>query len=387
MSAVSSLKPSEFLSCSYASLCAGCDWLLKPASEQRSLKEEAFREIWKNSDVGRPLPANINWVSTGLGASRDRVDLMFDRKSGTAKLGLFDRFRTGIVDLQGCPQLSPQLEAWLQEFRKFEFPIQRGSIRLRVAPDGTKGAWLDFANVDVKTLLDERTTLDALMKIAVVEIGQRRKRLVEKEGRLKLEDPVLAPWFETYDGEKKIALYSTIGSFTQPGFNANRALIGETVRLSSPLQPKRVAEFGSGIGNFTLPLALHSEHVDAYEVDSLALEGLKRTLNEQRLTEKVSIHSGNYQGDKALALDFTGIDLLLVDPPRSGLMKFLDPLAAMPPAARPKAVVYVSCFAESFAADSKRLFDMGYELREISIVDQFPQSRHFETIALFQHIH
>ncbi|MES2962728.1 MAG: RNA methyltransferase [Bdellovibrionota bacterium] len=306
---------------------------------------------------------------------------MFDRRSGTKKLGLFDRFRTGLVDLQGCPQLSPALEAWLRDFRRFDFPISRGSIRLRVSPSGQRGAWLDFANEDIKALLDSRETLDSLRATAIVEIGQKRKRLIERDGALKLGDPVLEPWFETYVDDLAVPLYCTVGSFTQPGFRANRALITEVMSLVHRAKPKRAAEFGSGIGNFTLPLASICESVDAYEVDSLALEGLSRSLAERSLASRVRIHDGNFQGAKAEALDMSGLDLLLVDPPRSGLMKFLDPLEMTQD--RPKSLIYVSCFAESFSRDALRLSTLGYRLDRISIVDQFPQSRHFEIVSSF----
>lgn len=285
--------------------------------------------------------------------------------------------------------MSQELEAWLREFRRINFPIARGSIRLRVSPNGLKGAWLDFANVDVKTLLDDRKTLDQLRETgAVIEIGQRRKRLVEVDGRLKLGDPVLEPWFETYFESQSMNLYCSIGSFTQPGFKANRSLIGETMSQVQKAQVQlghaiHAAEFGSGIGNFTLPLAKTCSRVDAYEVDVLALEGLQKSLDEYHLNAKVQIHSGNFQGEKGSQLDFAGVDLLLVDPPRSGLMRFLDPVEALESHARPKAIIYVSCFAESFALDSARLFQLGYRCTDLAMVDQFPQSRHFETVATF----
>lgn len=380
--------PAELLNCSYANACSGCDWLLKPCDEQRALKLENLRAIWQRTGVRLALPHSLGFRKTSVGSSRDRVDLMFDRRDGRAKLGLFDRFRTGIVDLQGCPQLSPTLEAWLRDFRRFDFPIQRGSIRLRVAPNGQRGVWLDFANVDIKTLLDERTLLDRVLASgAIVEIGQKRKRLVERDGRLKLDDAVLFPWFETYVGDRPIPLYTTIGNFTQPGFATNRVLVDEVAKTVSAASRGRshdglrAAEFGSGIGNFTVPLATLFSHVDVYEIDTLALEGLTRTLDEQALTEKVTIHAGNYQGDKAKTLDVSKIDLLFVDPPRSGLMKFLAPFETG--ASRPSSILYVSCFAESFAQDSDRLAGLGYRLERLTIVDQFPQSRHYETVALF----
>ncbi len=354
--------PDVFLNCSYASVCSGCDWLLKPLTEQRSLKMAHLRSVW------RQAPDHLGFATAGPGSSRDRIDFMI----ADGRYGLFDRFKTGLVDLQGCPQLSPALEAFFQDFRGFKFPISRGSVRLRVSPTGKRGVWLDFANIDVKTLLDDGQILRELLASgAIVEIGQRRKRLVEREGRLKLDDPVLEPWFETYVEGVATPLYCTIGSFTQPGFRVNRMLIEEVMSLV-PMRGGRVAEFGAGIGNFTLPLAARFAAVDAYEVDTLALEGL-----EHVKPANVTIHSGNYQGDKALGLQFADADCLLVDPPRSGLMKFIEPVATA------QKLIYVSCFAESFAADSDRLHDFGFRVEKATIVDQFPQSRHYEIVASF----
>jgi 23S rRNA (uracil1939-C5)-methyltransferase len=290
--------------------------------------------------------------------------------------------------LQGCPQMSPALESWLHDFRKLDFPIERGSVRLRVAPNGQRGAWLDFANVDIKRLLDERTTLDLLRNQAVVEIGQKRKRLIERDGALKLADPVLEPWFETYiDGEKPISLYCAIGSFTQPGFAANKALVKEVRSQVHATGAMSAVEFGAGIGNFTLPLASVCRSVRVYEVDTLALEGLRRSLEAAGFMEKVEIHSGNFQIERQKSHtdppEFRGAELVFVDPPRSGLMKFLDPLEGLTLAERPKHFVYVSCFAESFAQDSSRLLSLGYKPVATTIVDQFPQSRHFEIVCRF----
>jgi len=373
------------LPCSYTSICSGCDWLLKPIEIQRELKIENLKSTWEQA-TKQKLP-EVQFVAVGDRGVRDRVDLVFDARTGSPRLGLFDRFHTQIVDLQGCPMMGPELENWFQEFRKISFPIQRGSLRLRVSPKGMRGVWLDFANIDVKNLLDERKTLDQLRSQAIVEIGQRRKRLVERDGLLKLSDPVLEPWFETWieDGgsERAVPLYCAIGTFTQPGFHANRVLIREVRRKINSTGARSAFEFGSGIGNFTLPLASTCDHVQVFEIDFLALEGLKRSLSEAGLTEKVEIHRGDFQNSKKKIPEFSKAELVLVDPPRSGLRSFLDSIGNLRPAERPKHFIYVSCFAESFSADARKLLDWDYKLQSITIVDQFPQSRHYELVALF----
>jgi 23S rRNA (uracil1939-C5)-methyltransferase len=375
------------LACSYSSICSGCDWLHRPLQLQRASKIQNLREVWEAAVGAENVPALLDFLLIAPGGLRDRADLMIDKRSGSTRLGLFDRFQTGIVDLQGCPQMSVGLESWLKDFRKLNFPIERGSVRLRVSPTGLRGAWLDFANVDIKRLLEERTTLDLLRAQAVVEIGQKRKRLVERDGVLKLADPILEPWFETYtDDETAVALYCAIGSFTQPGFTANRALVRTVREQVRATGAHSAVEFGAGIGNFTLPLASVCDSVHVYEVDELALEGLRRSLDLAQLTNKVEIHSGNYQVTRKAPPEFRGAELIFVDPPRSGLMKFLDPLEELPLAERPRHFVYVSCFAESFAQDSARLLSLGYQPRAATIVDQFPQSRHYEVVCRYERI-
>ena len=381
------LQPVSSLFCSYTSVCAGCDYLLKPYSEQKLIKTNDFLRAWRQvHGLETALPA-VGWITIAPGGLRDRADLMIDQRSGQYKLGLFDQFKSGLVDLEGCPQMSPSLEAWFHDFRRFKFPIGRGSVRLRVSPSGVRGIWLDLANIDIKNLLEERSILTALQSLAVVEIGQKRKSLVEREGQLKLGDPELRPWFETYIGDdsRALPLYCSIATFTQPGFAANRALITEAIRLVRKSQTRCVIEFGSGIGNFTLPLAAACDRVKVYEVDGLALNGLRRSATEAGLSDKIEINEGNFQIEKGgrPAADFSGVDLVFVDPPRSGLQSFLKPLEQLPASERPANFVYVSCFAESFATDSAQLFRLGYKISEITIVDQFPQSRHFELVALF----
>lgn len=383
------------LPCLYFDSCSGCSYLTTPFQEQIELKLQDLKSNLlarlSQVQVGAPAWPEINWVPIAHGGLRDRVDMMIDSRDGHPRLGLFSVERRTILDIEKCPQMSKDLGDWYIQFRKTRIPVERGSVRLRVSPSGQRGLWLDLANIDVKRLLDERTTLDSLRSQSIVEIGQRRKRLFEREGQLKLGDPQLEPWFETYIDTPGVSetsctpvpLYCTVGSFTQPGFQANKILVQLVRDRLKETGVRRVVEFGSGIGNFTLPAASVCDHVFAYEVDRLALKGLEISLNKTALQNKVTLHDGDFQEGRKKQADFNDMDLILVDPPRSGLMKFLDPLENLPLLKRPKHFLYVSCFAESFAHDAARLLSMGYRFMSLAIVDQFPQSRHYEIVASF----
>lgn len=383
------------LSCQHAGECSGCPFILAPYEEQKTEKLDRLRSVLDQAGVTYP---SIEFLKIDEGGLRDRIDFTYDGRGsshGEGPLrGLFHLERREIVDMKECPQMSKNLGAWFQEFREIRFPIAWGSVRLRVGPGVEafpRGAWLDFSNVDIKSVLDDGRALEQLTQVAHVEMGQRRKVVVkvrdEHGYRFKLSDPVAKPWFETYIGQdlKPVPLSLSLGDFTQPSMRANKVLVSSLMDLVRQSGVQRVSEFGSGIGNFTLPLCHELEAVDCYEVDKRATQNLRLNLENAGLISKAKIFGGDYQNLKNdRRPDFSGVEALVVDPPRSGLKGFLNPLDEMAPPDRPKFIFYVSCFAQSFSEDVFRLQGLGYQLKSLSLVDQFPQSPHFEMVSLLE---
>ncbi|MBV6483580.1 MAG: 23S rRNA (uracil-C(5))-methyltransferase RlmCD [Flavobacteriales bacterium] len=74
------------------------------------------------------------------------------------------------------------------------------------------------------------------------------------------------------------------------------------------------------------------------------------------------------------------IGTIVLDPPRAGiarkaLLKVIELNA--------KQIVYVSCNPSTQARDMEDLFAAGYQLKKLSLVDQFPHTAHVEAVALF----
>jgi 23S rRNA (uracil1939-C5)-methyltransferase len=79
--------------------------------------------------------------------------------------------------------------------------------------------------------------------------------------------------------------------------------------------------------------------------------------------------------------NFSRPDLVIVDPPRAGL----DPLAISHlKAIKAKSVIYVSCNPKTQAENIKELLTIGYKLKILQPVDQFPHTIHIENIALLE---
>lgn len=266
------------LSCQYQNQCGGCPTISTTFEVQKQKKISFLSELLS-------VPADfIQWTSVGFERLRDRVDLTWIRDQG---LGLYYLDKREILDLENCPMMSEPLEKWFKEFREVSPPINKGSVRLRVGPSGERGVWLDFANVDVKALLDEKTYLEHLLSKAHVEIGQKRKVLGVKDGALKLLDPEPRVWFQTYVDDRPVDLQCSIADFTQVSMQANQFLVRVVMGVLKNLDANTVAEFGSGVGNFTLPLSARFKKTLAYEMDPNSVSMLEQNLTAAGTRDKV----------------------------------------------------------------------------------------------------
>jgi 23S rRNA (uracil1939-C5)-methyltransferase len=77
---------------------------------------------------------------------------------------------------------------------------------------------------------------------------------------------------------------------------------------------------------------------------------------------------------------FPGADIIVLDPPRSGLSK---PVMNAVLRKKYKKAVYISCSSAAFSRDLQVLLENGYQLKDLKILDLFPQTAHLETIGLF----
>lgn len=308
---------------------------------------------------------------------RVRSDLILkDGKIGFYKTGVRE-----LLDVESCVQMDRRLQEFYKDFRKNLPEIEgAGSVRLRISPAGDRGAWLDFANLDVKRVLEEKKWIQWLFEMAFVEIGQRKKKVIFKNGEPKLGDPQLHSWFETYNSGGAIALYGLVGGFSQPSFKANKILVETVLAAAKKSATDRWVELFCGNGNFSAALASEGLSVVAVENDFWALEGLDRTIKENKLN--IEIRKIDLYSKKAFDELILG-EGLLVDPPRSGLGIVLEKLSHLGPNERPKNLIYVSCYEESLKNDTARLLEMGYEISEVTGVDQFTFSPLCEWVVTF----
>ena len=363
---------SSILNCPWSEKCSGCQHLGIPLSEQLRAKTERLTRALTAAGVS---PVNVEVLSVGPSAQRTRLDFTLEN----GRLGLYARDREGITDLPTCAHLTPELQQWLTEFREHLPALSRASIRLRVGPTGLRGIWIDTANLAIKELLDEETWLRSWPADVVVELGQKRKLVRRDPGQpLKLVDPEYHPWAQSSYRGSTVNLWGSVGDFTQPGLVYNREILRWFESRLRALSPSSVIEFGSGNGNLSYSVLGYSTQLLCCEFDSKLTAGFahglkenSRTLGED-LTGRVRVIEGDHQRRE---FELPAADVIVANPPRSGLQRFAGTAAQAPN------VLYMSCYLDSFIEDARVFAQKGLRITELAILDQFPQTDHFEILS------
>jgi len=361
--------------------CPGCSLWHLSYDQQILLKKKKLSELLNVN------PEKIDFLSAGEYGLRTRIDFIIKDK----QIGLIDHERN-LIPITQCLQLAPRLQEAFAVIHKNLFNVKIGTIRLRYSKYEKKfGLWLDFANVDIKNLLIEKTQIDRLKNDFFIEVGQKKKTIstLETSDQYKLTDPKPSLWFETYEQVENelhaTPLYCAISNFTQPSPETAQLIIKTILNWISSIQIDHIWEFGCGIGQYTLPLLSQQNEVTVFESDEFALDCLKLSLKDKPYLAKLNILLGDFQSIKNLEKQTTikKSQLCLVNPPKSGLKGFSDYLYKI----KPEYIIYISCFPETMARDFKMINQDGdYKIKDIAIVDQFPQTEHFEVVCLFQRV-
>lgn len=372
-------KTFKMKTCELANICPGCSLWGTAYDDQINKKTKRLAELFH----GFINPDTIQAHSAGEYGIRERFDFIVKDQ----QIGLIDKDRN-FISIKKCLQLTSKLQQALDLILQTDFNIRIGTIRLRTSSRdqiAKHGLWLDFANSDIKNLLIEKTILQNLSKYFFIEVGQKKKCLdpasFDKE-QIKLIDPKMQPWFHTYNYQTQapIDLNCAVSSFTQPSAKTAK-LITDLISQWMTGPSQTVWEFGCGIGQYTFPLLSMGHEVSVFENDEFALSCVTKTARENNLEKNLTIHQGDFQRPK-LVLNNSFPLTVLVNPPKSGLKSFTQNVIE----AKPEKIIYVSCYPESLRLDSEIFLKHNYKITNAHIVDQFPQTHHFEIVMLFERI-
>jgi 23S rRNA (uracil1939-C5)-methyltransferase len=368
--------------CPHFGVCGGCALQHLTPEAQLEAKQSELRDNLER--LGRVTPRD--WLPALRGPvwgyrRRARLGAKFVTKKGKVLVGFRERLAPYIADVRHCDVLAPPVGDLVTPLADL---IMTLSIRERLPQ-------IEVAVADNAVAL----VLRVLEAPSASDLEQLRAFGTRHSVRLYLQPGGLDSVHELAEspGEPlryglhkfKVALQFQPTDFIQVNGAVNEALVSRAMELLELTPSDRVLDLFCGIGNFTLPIARSAGNVVGVEGDASLVARARQNARLNQL-ENVEFHVADLArldaGAEAarnapwLREKYTHV---VLDPPRAGAQEVLASVASL----QPRRVLYISCHPGSLARDLGVLVnEHGFTLEAAGVLDMFPHTAHFESLAL-----
>jgi 23S rRNA (uracil1939-C5)-methyltransferase len=137
-----------------------------------------------------------------------------------------------------------------------------------------------------------------------------------------------------------------------------------------------IVELYCGVGLFSAFLAPKVKQLVGVESSPTACDDFVTNLDEY---DNVVLYEA--PAEEVLPQLNINPDILLADPPRTGLhTRVLEAILKL----QPPLLAYISCDPSTLSRDARRLEEGGYQLKQITPFDLFPQTYHIESLSIWE---
>lgn len=375
--------------------CGGCSLQSISYEDQLKLKEQQVRDAIVR--IGH-LDGGLVQPIIGLDEPwyyRNKMEFSFSKtEEGQLSLGLHVKRRHhDVVEMTECHLFSPYVGNLVKTVR--EFFRQRnltnepelkslvvregkntGEILINLVFENGEATFLDEFAALVQEFFAERGGLTSLYSTHITNKKGQRKRWDET---LLWGKPTIRESLKI-GNDNELHFDISPQAFFQPNTKQAERLFALAIEAANLSGEEVVYDLYCGAGTIALACARSAKHVYGIEINEPALNNARSNAEVNGLTNVTFA-----VGDVAKELPHLPepADVVMVDPPRSGL--FPDVVTHICEMA-PQRIVYVSCNPATLARDLQRFTETGYTLERVQPVDMFPQTYHIENVALLNRV-
>ncbi len=366
--------------CRHFGACGGCHYQHAGYETQLAFKQGILRETLERGGVRAPEEISLLCAAdeSQSWAYRNRIRLAFDTDGN---IGYRGRRSHAVVPIVECPIAAPLLIKTVQNFvevvRQFPPSLRPTEISLFSNAGETSLLASVYKARSANESVEEKLFREAAGELAKRIPALKGAELVVEERpgeRTPIQSPrTVAQWGEPFLAYRAAGFDYRVdrGAF----FQVNRWLVDGLVDAVTGGKEGTLAwDLFAGVGLFARKLTASFARVVAVESASSAVSSLKENLQ-----------STTGFAERASTLDFLRRsnkterpDLIVVDPPRTGLSAEITTLLA---ASGAPAVTYVSCDPATLTRDLRALLTSGYEIQSLTLADLFPHTFHLEAVA------
>ncbi|MFZ9887348.1 MAG: class I SAM-dependent RNA methyltransferase [Myxococcota bacterium] len=354
--------------------CGGCDFLHLSEATQAEAKHQmvvdALRRLGKltEAQLSRVRPTE---AATHFAGARRRARLSV---SQDGDIGFHVRGGTEVIPITDCPALTGSLRSVVEDLAETEFLLPGASLQLACDDDGRVSIAVASSSPRRETEAFARRLVDTGIATGSLVLSNRG-HVTERFGHPTLHGEVAA-------GCIGGPYQSDAATFTQATRHGGLAITRLVVEAA--LGSRHILELFAGAGHLTLPLAALGAQVVAIEGDAEASRWLLRNAEHAPFRERIEAmcHRVGEHTLDALAVEGRHFDVLVADPPRTGI----EGLGSILSVFAVPTLVLVSCDLATGSRDLRIALDHGYELSWLAPIDAFPRTSHVEWVARLERL-
>ncbi|NLY71022.1 MAG: 23S rRNA (uracil(1939)-C(5))-methyltransferase RlmD [Clostridiales bacterium] len=382
----------ELEKCKHSNDCGGCIYQGVPYQEQLELKAKLVLNLLKENNITYDRFLGIEGSPKQF-RYRNKMEYTFgdEEKGGEMTLGLhkLGRFMS-IITTDQCQLVDDDFNKVLRKTLSFckekGYPFyhkktHKGLMRHLVLRKGENTKEL---LINIITTTQAEFDREAYVK-AIEEIELENLHIV---GILHTENDRLSDAVNCdrmtilkgrdYYNEELLGLTFKVSAFSffQPNVLATEKIYTEAISMIDDLNGKTVFDLYSGTGTISQAIARSAKQVIGIEIVEEAVEAAKENAKINGLDNCKFI-----AGDVLKVLDEIEEkpDCIVMDPPRSGIVpKALNKILKY----GVNQTVYVSCNPKTMAQNLATAIEQGYKVNSVKVFDNFPNTKHVETVAL-----
>lgn len=333
--------------CPYYHDCGGCDLMHLNYQKQLEYKKDKVAEILKR--YGNIEKQIDNIIPTSELYYRNKVTFQVKENIGFYKKKSYD-----IIPIEKCLVVDERINEILKQIKDLDLS---GVYQIVIRTS----KYTDESMIIFKTNNDLKIDINKLNVTSI--IMYKKSEYITLKGK----DYIL-------EKLNDLTFMISPDSFFQVNSYGALKLYERVLEYADLKGNEKVLDLFCGTGTIGLFLSRYCSNVIGVEINKYAVEDAKKNakLND--------ISNIEFICDDAMNVNFKNIDLVVVDPPRSGLDKVtIDYLLNLDT----KKLIYVSCDPMTLARDLKLLTEI-YEVKNISLVDMFSNTYHVESIVLLE---
>ena len=395
------IKPSEHRVepiCPVARPCGGCQLQMLDYAEQLRFKEKKIAENLQRIGgmIEIPMEPIVGMETPFRYRNKAQFPIGQD-KNGKRITGFYAGRTHQIMENRNCylgveqnEEILNRVLTWMEENRvpAYNEETGKGLVRHVLIRFGFKTKEIMVCLVvngkklpAEEKLIGSLTELKGMTSISLSVNRERTNVIMGKE--------IYCLWGQSYitDYIGNVKYQISPLSFYQVNPAQTEKLYGLALEYAGLTGNETVWDLYCGIGTISLFLAQKAKKVYGVEIVPEAIADAKNNAkinqienaeffvgkSEEILPSYYEQYAKDHPGEQAHA------DVIVVDPPRKGCEEnLLHTMASM----QPDRIVYVSCDSATLARDVKVLGELGYEVKKVRGVDQFPMTCHVETVVL-----